>query len=124
CTPSRALHDLASLTSFVVFFLYCSVDHRDLHSFPTRRSSDLSRWTSIVRAMYGRLSGAGMFVYPHGFYVDKDGNIWATDGQAKEDRKSTRLNSSHVAISYAVFCLKKKKSTTAPCISLKRPCRR
>src|SRR5690625_6716205 len=27
----------------------------------------------------------------------------------KEDRKSTRLNSSHVAISYAVFCLKKKK---------------
>src|SRR5690625_5592184 len=28
-----------------------------------------------------------------------------------EDRKSTRLNSSHVAISYAVFCLKKKKNT-------------
>src|SRR5690625_5489838 len=28
------------------------------------------------------------------------------------DRKSTRLNSSHVAISYAVFCLKKKKNTT------------
>src|SRR5690606_39691455 len=27
----------------------------------------------------------------------------------KEDRKSTRLNSSHVKISYAVFCLKKKK---------------
>src|SRR5690625_6422651 len=27
--------------------------------------------------------------------------------QAKQDRKSTRLNSSHVAISYAVFCLKK-----------------
>src|SRR5439155_11326446 len=30
------------------------------------------------------------------------------DGQWVEDRKSTRLNSSHVAISYAVFCLKKK----------------
>src|SRR5437660_2970378 len=28
-----------------------------------------------------------------------------------QDRKSTRLNSSHVAISYAVFCLKKKKKT-------------
>src|SRR5690349_22762220 len=28
------------------------------------------------------------------------------------DRKSTRLNSSHVEISYAVFCLKKKKSTS------------
>src|SRR5690625_6661862 len=31
--------------------------------------------------------------------------------QFLEDRKSTRLNSSHVAISYAVFCLKKKKHT-------------
>src|SRR5437660_4499146 len=29
---------------------------------------------------------------------------------ARRDRKSTRLNSSHVAISYAVFCLKKKKT--------------
>src|SRR5690554_6961459 len=31
------------------------------------------------------------------------------DELSKEDRKSTRLNSSHVRISYAVFCLKKKK---------------
>src|SRR5438874_8392231 len=31
-------------------------------------------------------------------------------GAGKEDRKSTRLNSSHVEISYAVFCLKKKKN--------------
>src|SRR5207253_11179978 len=34
------------------------------------------------------------------------------DGDARRDRKSTRLNSSHVAISYAVFCLKKKIVTT------------
>src|SRR5256885_14621155 len=32
-------------------------------------------------------------------------------GQLGEDRKSTRLNSSHLVISYAVFCLKKKKKT-------------
>src|SRR2546426_2968921 len=31
--------------------------------------------------------------------------------QQKRDRKSTRLNSSHLVISYAVFCLKKKKKT-------------
>src|SRR5438132_14385071 len=31
-------------------------------------------------------------------------------GHAAEDRKSTRLNSSHTVISYAVFCLKKKKT--------------
>src|SRR3712207_8126598 len=35
---------------------------------------------------------------------------FGTDG----DRKSTRLNSSHANISYAVFCLKKKKTTTKP----------
>src|SRR5256885_13091712 len=33
-------------------------------------------------------------------------------GKLAEDRKSTRLNSSHLVISYAVFCLKKKKRTT------------
>src|SRR5204863_2563420 len=33
-------------------------------------------------------------------------------GDGDEDRKSTRLNSSHVEISYAVFCLKKKKRNT------------
>src|SRR5438874_10146136 len=33
-------------------------------------------------------------------------------GPLQEDRKSTRLNSSHVEISYAVFCLKKKKTLT------------
>src|SRR5256885_12553201 len=34
-----------------------------------------------------------------------------TANNAKLDRKSTRLNSSHLVISYAVFCLKKKKKT-------------
>src|SRR5437899_7057154 len=35
----------------------------------------------------------------------------ATDCDGRRDRKSTRLNSSHLGISYAVFCLKKKIST-------------
>src|SRR5258708_14332500 len=34
---------------------------------------------------------------------------------ANEDRKSTRLNSSHQIISYAVFCLKKKKTNSSKC---------
>src|SRR3989442_11640522 len=37
--------------------------------------------------------------------------------QRGEDRKSTRLNSSHVRISYAVFCLKKKKLTNRTALS-------
>src|SRR5690349_23707776 len=36
---------------------------------------------------------------------------WATFVQRRPDRKSTRLNSSHVEISYAVFRLKKKQNT-------------
>src|SRR5204863_157603 len=45
------------------------------------------------------------------FEFDARGKIAAvgTEVDAAEDRKSTRLNSSHVEISYAVFCLKKKK---------------
>src|SRR5258708_15215502 len=35
----------------------------------------------------------------------------ASDGEGRTDRKSTRLNSSHQIISYAVFCLKKKNIT-------------
>src|SRR5690606_39784890 len=36
-------------------------------------------------------------------------NSGSSGGRGRRDRKSTRLNSSHVKISYAVFCLKKKK---------------
>src|SRR5256885_13095220 len=36
----------------------------------------------------------------------------------RRDRKSTRLNSSHLVISYAVFCLKKKKTNHAPLVCL------
>src|SRR5690349_24926778 len=36
------------------------------------------------------------------------------EARVAQDRKSTRLNSSHVEISYAVFCLKKKKSCIRP----------
>src|SRR3712207_7273798 len=39
-------------------------------------------------------------------------------GLIAEDRKSTRLNSSHANISYAVFCLKKKKKLTIPMLDL------
>src|SRR5256885_3940943 len=38
---------------------------------------------------------------------------WITTGSSSADRKSTRLNSSHLVISYAVFCLKKKNSNQA-----------
>src|SRR5256885_10449090 len=45
---------------------------------------------------------------PHAMSVTSTSVIGPTSG----DRKSTRLNSSHLVISYAVFCLKKKKQYT------------
>src|SRR3712207_8926830 len=46
---------------------------------------------------------------------ERVGQVLLRDVVAGEDRKSTRLNSSHANISYAVFCLKKKKPTKPPC---------
>src|SRR5256885_3249478 len=42
------------------------------------------------------------------------GTIWLLRGEFVADRKSTRLNSSHLVISYAVFCLKKKTHIVFP----------
>src|SRR5437773_8381876 len=56
------------------------------------------------------LQSGGSKLRPH--VVDParaDGRVHGARGQ---DRKSTRLNSSHITISYAVFCLKKKKRQT------------
>src|SRR3712207_7172932 len=52
-----------------------------------------------------RPAGVGLALRPE--RVDGDEH---DEQEADEDRKSTRLNSSHANISYAVFCLKKKKS--------------
>src|SRR5690348_17515056 len=50
----------------------------------------------------------------HGlFFYDRE----PLDLQSSKDRKSTRLNSSHPSISYAVFCLKKKNQVTKKSIS-------
>src|SRR5207249_10732651 len=87
------------------FLLYASAHPRDLHSFPTRRSSDL-RWCSAggSRPKSAR-SSCGRWTPPARRCTGGAG----TNGHSTLDRKSTRLNSSHVSISYAVFCLKKKK---------------
>src|SRR5215475_15258021 len=61
---------------------------------------------------------------PIPFSVTTSGTCPLVYSQARRnvpsDRKSTRLNSSHVKISYAVFCLKKKKKKNINKISLKK----
>src|SRR5437764_10874810 len=76
------------------FFLQADGAHRDLHSFPTRRSSDLAQLVN------GRLRPTFRSIWLAGGGV--------LSAECLRDRKSTRLNSSHRCISYAVFCLKKK----------------
>src|SRR5437868_12305764 len=83
--------------------------HRDLPSFPTRRSSDLAGIRDAPAAP-GRI-GRGGDPRRAAEARDDEGEQRPEGKAADIDRKSTRLNSSHVSISYAVFCLKKKKQT-------------
>src|SRR5438477_9585676 len=64
--------------------------------FPTRRSSDLCHCGAARSTPLGCGPAAHLSM--------------GTTQSASRDRKSTRLNSSHMSISYAVFCLKKKKN--------------
>src|SRR5690348_17701152 len=96
---------------------YAYGHHLVLHSFPTRRSSDLGAddlmealRRSVEQAKHDRDS-----VAPARRPARKRPAKQATKSAAapqptsvRKDRKSTRLNSSHPSISYAVFCLKKK----------------
>src|SRR5947208_10863953 len=84
---------------FIFFSCYSAAHHPSLHSFPTRRSSDLaSGGRSETTANIGYQPQAADLLL----------TISALVLPVVEDRKSTRLNSSHQIISYAVFCLKKK----------------
>src|SRR5690606_41585167 len=105
-------------------FFCVSGGHVDLLSFPTRRSSDLvfikcihCSLTLLISVRVSHVSPKVKFrnciidallklCVP---YISKDYlvaklNVSASD-RSIGDRKSTRLNSSHVKISYAVFCL-------------------
>src|SRR5688572_33054471 len=86
-------------------FFYCDGGARDLHSFPTRRSSDL---TSGGGGAARSTRGSGRKVGGSGGMTRDSDRAAAGSGLRAGDRKSTRLNSSHSQISYAVFCLKKK----------------
>src|SRR5262245_55804689 len=65
----------------------------------------------VVRGPNGPEAGVWVIAETHDLGV-RYIKIVVTDDQGRYvDRKSTRLNSSHLGISYAVFCLKKKKKT-------------
>src|SRR5437867_12992000 len=86
-------------TSNSTIVLYYYSHHRDLHSFPTRRSSDLVN-IDVFDQPGRRLASTHCGKFMH--------HVVDALLHRHLDRKSTRLNSSHRTISYAVFCLKKK----------------
>src|SRR2546430_11042467 len=115
----------ASLPDHLSFFFFKGPGaHRDLPSSPTRRSSDLVAIRSATRSTIGfrptlpprRGDPGAMADFPgvsktrprHPPSSDYYSNVASRVGvSAAGDRKSTRLNSSHSQISYAVFCLQK-----------------
>src|SRR5207247_9256595 len=102
CVCSTLCHVPFATLPFVhsIFFFYSSGDHRALHSFPTRRSSDLmNAYRAVQSGEQPRTPKNWLIAIAH--------NVCRK--RCRQDRKSTRLNSSHEWISYAVFCLKKKK---------------
>src|SRR5256885_11278170 len=82
------------------------------------RSGELGVSRHTVTTVYGRLVAEGYAegragggsVVASASPVPPKGASPATALQPSPDRKSTRLNSSHLVISYAVFCLKKKNT--------------
>src|SRR2546427_8994466 len=73
--------------------------------FPTRRSSDLNLEAGVLEG--GDDTDVGHAARAPARQHEAEGA--ADEPAGRTDRKSTRLNSSHSQISYAVFCLKKKK---------------
>src|SRR5688572_31799931 len=105
--PTSSVRKCASIP-----LCYSFRGQRDILSFPTRRSSDLGRQPHLAGKLQpalerlrqrGRRGAQGLQDLFGGFYADL---------HRRRDRKSTRLNSSHSQISYAVFCLKKKHNTS------------
>src|SRR5437764_15484897 len=93
-------------------YLQSSPDHPSLHSFPTRRSSDLVRDGERIAAPRPLPDHQRDELVVAERRGPMTAQFLARPIVGRQvlhlDRKSTRLNSSHRCISYAVFCLKKK----------------
>src|SRR5690625_6873758 len=99
------------------FFCFVYVIDSGLHSFPTRRSSDLMMllvqmfrmaWQPFFLRESDDPEAPRLYRDVFRYFNGIAGICFLVVALFAQDRKSTRLNSSHVALSYAVLCLKKK----------------
>src|SRR5438045_8187634 len=107
---------MSVFSSISDLFLSLSIAHRSLLSFPTRRSSDLLHLVNWMEAYSQPAQKSPYELDDHEDQLNGEmaqgrpqNQHYLRSGSHRSDRKSTRLNSSHLGISYAVFCLKKKK---------------
>src|SRR5690625_3929816 len=106
---------VAPMTRILISMLLICGVHRRPAAPPTlgrgrrRMSTASGLWSAPERGRAGRddLAVGKQIVHPASRAAQPRPRVQA-DQRVDGDRKSTRLNSSHVAISYAVFCLKKK----------------
>src|SRR5437667_11668920 len=96
---SSSIHNASSRTFFVFFLMIRRPPRSTLFPYTTLFRSSSPAATSTAPAVPAPSPGR-----PPSSVVLVDRRLGG-----EEDRKSTRLNSSHITISYAVFCLKKKK---------------
>src|SRR5947207_12099215 len=107
--------DLMSCCACYLFFLCFFVS---MIRLPPRFT--LFPYTTLFRSLAANrpdavvLSRLGFALYATAVTIKDETARRKQLDRAREDRKSTRLNSSHTVISYAVFCLKKKKTTRQP----------
>src|SRR3712207_8128287 len=96
-----------------LFFFFNDTATTEIYTFPTRRSSDLHEQVGERRLSLPEACLASRLLhnlgFASGFSGDDAHGLLRSEDVSPGDRKSTRLNSSHANISYAVFCLKKTK---------------
>src|SRR5207245_11396424 len=106
---SQLFHLRHAAPQLTLFSSHLRLTPRTFPSFPTRRSSDLYTGEPLVP-----LKGFPGVVWQRSKKKKRSADdpferFFFFERCQTTDRKSTRLNSSHGSISYAVFCLKKKK---------------
>src|SRR5260221_2070410 len=94
--------------SLIVFFFFNDTATTEIYTLSLHDALPISK-TLLCRNVFGNdliqpQWSTLVFLYPEAKVSQQD---------TRTDRKSTRLNSSHTVISYAVFCLKKKKVAAA-----------
>src|SRR5204862_6110981 len=113
-----SMSSLSLLSRLFCVFFFSATPPPEIYTLSLHdASSDLGRASRLRRSRHSRHAGADLGEGPTPGRADPAARARRGEGGragADPDRKSTRLNSSHVEISYAVFCLKKKTAKKQP----------